>query len=115
MILQIRKKRVSYAPYNNQVQSLKEQIDGIEQATVHKFQGKEKETEPDFVLTYAENQAEDYPTTQGADKFAELVKEKTEGKVEILVNAGGSLGDENLSLNSCSLVVLILPEYPFLR
>ena len=32
--------------------------------------------------------------TQGADKFAELVKEKTEGKVEILVNAGGSLGDE---------------------
>ena len=36
------------------------------------FQGKEKETEPDFVLTYAENQAEDYPTTQGADKFAEL-------------------------------------------
>ena len=58
------------------------------------FQGKEKETEPDFVLTYAENQAEDYPTTQGADKFAELVKEKTEGKVEILVNAGGSLGDE---------------------
>ena len=28
------------------------------------FQGKEKETEPDFVLTYAENQAEDYPTTQ---------------------------------------------------
>ena len=58
------------------------------------FQGKEKETEPDFVLTYAENQAEDYPTTQGADKFAELVKEKTEGKVEILVNAGGILGDE---------------------
>ena len=79
------------------------------------FQGKEKETEPDFVLTYAENQAEDYPTTQGADKFAELVKEKTEGKVEILVNAGGSWEMKNLSLNSCSLVVLILPEYPFLR
>lgn len=32
------------SPYNNQVQSLKEQIDGIEQATVHKFQGKEKDT-----------------------------------------------------------------------
>ena len=28
---------------------------------------------PEFVLTYAENQAEDYPTTQGAYKFAELV------------------------------------------
>ena len=28
-----------------------------------------------LVLTYAENQAEDYPTTQGAYKFAELVYE----------------------------------------
>lgn len=49
---------------------------------------------PEFVLTYAENQAEDYPTTQGAYKFAELVKEKTGGKIEIQVNAGGLLGDE---------------------
>lgn len=53
-----------------------------------------KDTIPDFVLTYAENQAEDYPTTQGAYKFAELVKERTGGKIEILVNAGGALGDE---------------------
>ena len=37
------------------------------------LKGKEKLAEPDFVLTYAENQAEDYPTTQGAYKFAELV------------------------------------------
>ena len=49
---------------------------------------------PEFVLTYAENQAEDYPTTQGAYKFAELVYEKTGGRVEIQVNAGGVLGDE---------------------
>ena len=44
------------------------------------LKGKEKLAEPDFVLTYAENQAEDYPTTQGAYKFAELVKERTGGK-----------------------------------
>lgn len=49
---------------------------------------------PEFVLTYAENQAEDYPTTQGAYKFAELVNEKTGGRIEIQVNAGGVLGDE---------------------
>lgn len=49
---------------------------------------------PEFVLTYAENQAEDYPTTQGAYKFADLVNERTEGKIEIQVNAGGVLGDE---------------------
>lgn len=47
---------------------------------------------PEFVLTYAENQAEDYPTTQGAYKFAELVYERTGGKIEIQVNAGGVLG-----------------------
>ncbi len=49
---------------------------------------------PEFVLTYAENQAEDYPTTQGAYKFAELVKKRSGGRIEIMVNAGGSLGDE---------------------
>lgn len=59
------------------------QKDGVSQNTV-----------PEFVLTYAENQAEDYPTTQGAYKFAELVYERTGGRVEIQVNAGGVLGDE---------------------
>lgn len=49
---------------------------------------------PEYVFTYAENQAEDYPTTQGAYRFAELVKERTGGKIEIQVNAGGVLGDE---------------------
>ena len=78
------------------------------------LKGKEKLAEPDFVLTYAENQAEDYPTTQGAYKFAELVKERTGGKVEILVNAGGMLGDER-SVNRSSLAGSILPELPFLQ
>lgn len=55
---------------------------------------KETPLVPDFVLTYAENHGEDYPTSQGAYKFAELVYEKTGGKVEIQVNAGGVLGDE---------------------
>lgn len=49
---------------------------------------------PEFVFTYAENQAEDYPTTQGACRFAELVEEKTGGRIKILVKADGVLGDE---------------------
>ena len=57
-------------------------------------EGTGQKTVPEFVLTYAENQAEDYPTTQGAYKFAELVYERTGGRVEIQVNAGGILGDE---------------------
>lgn len=57
--------------------------------------GKSAEADaPEYVFTYAENQAEDYPTTQGAYRFAELVKERTDGKILIQVNAGGSLGDE---------------------
>lgn len=50
--------------------------------------------EQKLVLTYAENQAEDYPTTKGAYRFAELVKEKSGGRIEILVYAGAELGDE---------------------
>ena len=46
------------------------------------------------MFTYAENQAEDYPTTQGAYRFAELVEEKTGGRIKILVKADGVLGDE---------------------
>ncbi|MBS5065219.1 MAG: TRAP transporter substrate-binding protein DctP, partial [Hungatella hathewayi] len=51
-------------------------------------------TAPEYVFTYAENQAEDYPTTQGAYRFAELVKERTGGRIEIQINADGILGDE---------------------
>lgn len=49
---------------------------------------------PEYVFTYAENQAEDYPTTKGAYRFAELVKERTDGKIIIQVNAEAVLGDE---------------------
>ncbi len=47
-----------------------------------------------MVLRYAENQAQDYPTTQAARKFAELVEQKTNGRIHIDVYHGGQLGDE---------------------
>lgn len=50
---------------------------------------------PDFVLTYADNQPDDYPTTQGAVRFAELVRERTGGKVIIQVKSGGEYGTED--------------------
>lgn len=49
---------------------------------------------PEFVFTYAENQAADYPTSLGAYRFAQLVKEKSGGRMEIQVKTGGELGDE---------------------
>lgn len=48
------------------------------------------------VFTYAENQPEDYPTTQGAYRFAQLVAERTDDRIIIQVNAAGVLGDERL-------------------
>ena len=49
---------------------------------------------PDYVLTYAENQTSDYPTTLGGAYFARLVKGRTKGKVEILIYDNSILGDE---------------------
>lgn len=50
---------------------------------------------PEFVFNYAENQSEDYPTTQGAYYFADLVKERTQGRIEILIHSGAQLGPES--------------------
>lgn len=49
---------------------------------------------PEYVFTYAENQTEDYPTTQGAYRFAQLVNERTQGRIQIRVYANAQLGDE---------------------
>ena len=49
---------------------------------------------PEYVLVYAENQSENYPTTRGAYKFAELVGEKTNGKIKIVIKCNGEMGDE---------------------
>jgi len=43
-------------------------------------------------LTVAEIHPEDYPTTQGLFKFAELVKERSNGEIVIDVKFGGVLG-----------------------
>lgn len=51
--------------------------------------------EPEFVLSYAENQTKDYPTTLGAQKFADLVEERSNGRIQILVLAEGKLGAES--------------------
>lgn len=50
--------------------------------------------QPELILRYAENQPEDYPTTQAALRFAELVEQRTEGRVRVLVYSGAELGAE---------------------
>ena len=52
------------------------------------------QTVPDFVLTYADNQPAGYPTTQGAQYFADLVQQQTGGRVVVQVKVNGEYGSE---------------------
>ncbi len=54
----------------------------------------EGEPMPEFVLTYAENQPDGYPTVLGAQRFADLVRERTGGRVVIQIKCGGEFGSE---------------------
>lgn len=91
----------------------------------------EEPVTPEYVLTYAENQPEGYPTTLGALEFAALVKERTGGKVVIQVKADAEFGTQQevldqmafggidfarVSLSSLSdeLPVLNVLQLPFL-
>ena len=57
--------------------------------------GKEVSNPPEYVLLYAENQIENYPTTQGAYRFADLVYERTGGRIKVLVKYDAELGSES--------------------
>ena len=63
---------------------------------VYVIKGKKNaESAPEYVFLYAENQIADYPTTQGANRFAELVYERTNGRIKILVKHDAELGSES--------------------
>lgn len=47
-----------------------------------------------LVLRYADNQPADYPTTLAAKRLAELVEQRTNGRIQIEVFCDGVLGDE---------------------
>ena len=57
--------------------------------------GRAAEGNPEFVLFYAENQTENYPTTLGANYFADRVYERTEGRIKVIVKYGAELGSES--------------------
>ena len=57
-------------------------------------QAEETEPLPELILRYAENQPEGYPTTEAAYAFADMVSERTGGRVQVRVYSNGSLGSE---------------------
>ena len=60
---------------------------------------KDKSNSPEYVLLYAENQTADYPTTLGGQKFADLVYERTNGRIKIIVKHDAELGSEAEAIN----------------
>ena len=56
--------------------------------------GGKQEAAPEYVLTYAENQQENYPTTLGAKYFAQLVEERTGGRILVDVICDARLGNQ---------------------
>lgn len=56
--------------------------------------GEQSESGPELILRYADNQPEDYPTTKAAEYFAQLVEERTQGKISVRVYSDGELGNE---------------------
>lgn len=53
-----------------------------------------KEPVPEYVFSYAENQGADYPTTLGGQYFADMVEERTDGRIQILIQHSGQRGAE---------------------
>lgn len=49
---------------------------------------------PLLILRYGDNQPEDYPTTKAAEYFAQMVEERTHGKICVRLYCNGELGDE---------------------
>lgn len=62
-----------------------------------------QEVEPEYILTYAENHPSGYPTTDSAIKFAELVEERTNGKVRIQVKHSGEFGTQQQVVNQIKM------------
>lgn len=58
-------------------------------------QAEEAESEETHTFRLAETHAEDYPTTQGNYRFAELVEERSDGRIEIEVYPDSQLGEES--------------------
>ncbi len=71
------------------------------------FSGCGTKNERVVTLIMSDVQEGDHPTAQACDKFAELVKKRTNGKVVIEVYHGSTLGTEAEQ----PLVELILSEY----
>ena len=76
---------------------------GGKETTNTKSGGNKEEEKPSYTFRLADNQPPDYPTVLGDKKFAELVEERTEGRIKIEVYPSAQLGDEKSVLEQVQL------------
>ncbi|MFV0465658.1 MAG: TRAP transporter substrate-binding protein DctP [Lachnospiraceae bacterium] len=60
-------------------------------------------SQPEIILKYAELNPSEHPMGQGAEKFAELVSEKSNGRIKIDLYLSGTLGDEKTSMQGVQI------------
>ncbi|AEV30537.1 TRAP-type C4-dicarboxylate transport system, periplasmic component [Sphaerochaeta pleomorpha str. Grapes] len=63
---------------------------------------KDQPSHPELVLRYADNQSSGYPTVEAAKYLAELVKERTGGRIELRVYPDSVLGSETSVMQQMS-------------
>lgn len=73
------------------------------ETTNTKSGGNKEEEKPSYTFRLADNQPPDYPTVLGDKKFAELVEERTDGRIKIEVYPSAQLGDEKSVLEQVQL------------
>lgn len=59
-----------------------------------------------IVLDYADNQSEEYPTVLAAQKFAQIVKQRTNGRVTVNIQPGAKLANEEIVLKQLEFGVI---------
>lgn len=67
------------------------------------FGSTEEAIQPEYYFRYGENQSETYPTTKAAYYFADLVKTRSEGRIEIVIYPAAALGDETSVIEQVQL------------
>lgn len=88
---------------NNGINGMNEQNEGNAENEANGNENDGQQADETLELRLAENHPDDYPTTIGNNEFARLVEEKTDGRIQIDVYAGGTLGDERSVIEQVQL------------
>src|SRR5690625_1900739 len=80
-----------------------EDTDSGEETTETESEESAEGSEETITLRLADIQPDGHPTVQGAEEFARLVEERTDGRYKIDVYPGGQLGDEKSTIEEIQL------------